>query len=441
MLRATIWRILGNDMPPRDKPGRRLAVLEDMLRNEPEYPEAQKWFLLNRIVDPGWHAALCKVLNNFGARYVNVPFNGLLRSDYETIRLHGININAARNEAISFGHAIAPWSVILDGDCTFTESNWDLILKEMQATEHTPYLSIPHVREGSSKQGEPMLAFHSSSTERFDESIPFGDCDKLNLLWRLGHSNTPGEAAKFVEGSQTKLVGEVTHRSTGVEDTETNLQQRERLRRSSILALCGKVQELYGKASPVKVKDRLGFAELLNSRNLKGNAVEIGNHRGGFCCPFYSNWLGDMFYCVDRYVTDKGVEHWNDHECLVAAMDSTQKPWKFVGLDSAVAAKTFEDDFFDFIYIDAGHDYASVSADLQAWWPKLKPGGLFAGHDYLDGKTKKKPRTDATLEEVKTFTYGVRTAVNEFAASVKHSVSLTSNRREGRSWYWFKDER
>ena len=191
----------------------------------------------------------------------------------------------------------------------------------------------------------------------------------------------------------------------------------------------------------MNVKNRLGFAKLLNSRNLKGNAVEIGNHRGGFCCPFYSSWLGDMFYCVDRYVTDKGVEHWNDHECLVAAMDSTRKPWKFVGLDSSVAAKTFEDDFFNFIYIDAGHDYASVSADLQAWWPKLKPGGLFAGHDYLDGKTKKKPRTDATLEEVKTFTYGVRTAVNEFAASVKHSVSLTSNRREGRSWYWFKDER
>ncbi len=250
MLKATIWRILGNDMPPRDKPGKRLAVLADMLNKEPEYPEAQKWFLLNRIVDPEWHTALCKLLNNSGARYVNVPFNSLLRPDYETIRLQGININAARNEAISFGHAIAPWSVILDGDCTFTKGNWDLILKEMQATEHTPYLSIPHVREGSSNQGEPMLAFHSSSTERFDESIPFGDCDKLNLLWRLGHSKTPGEAAKFVEGSQTKLVGEVTHRSTGVEDTETNLQQRERLRRASIRALCDKVKNLYPKRPP-----------------------------------------------------------------------------------------------------------------------------------------------------------------------------------------------
>jgi hypothetical protein len=244
---ATVWRILGNDMPPRDKPGRRLSILEDMLRNEPEYAGAQKWFLLNRIVDTNLHSTLCAVLTNFGAHYVTVPFDKSLCSDYETIRLYGININAARNEAIALGHGIAPWSVILDGDCTFTESNWDLILEAMQAPAHPPYLSIPHVREGSSIQGEPMLAVHRNSTKRFDESISFGDCDKLDLLWRIGHSRVPGEVAKVVEGNETKLVGEVNHRRTGQAATEVNLTQRERLRKKSIRVLCASVHKLYGK--------------------------------------------------------------------------------------------------------------------------------------------------------------------------------------------------
>lgn len=30
------------------------------------------------------------------------------------------------------------------------------------------------------------------------------------------------------------------------------------------------------------------------------------------------------------------------------------------------------------------HDYCGVMEDLQAYWPKLRSGGIFAGHDYID---------------------------------------------------------
>lgn len=43
----------------------------------------------------------------------------------------------------------------------------------------------------------------------------------------------------------------------------------------------------------------------------------------------------------------------------------------------------FEDGSLDWAYLDAAHDYASVKADLEALAPKVRPGGLIAGHDYV----------------------------------------------------------
>lgn len=38
----------------------------------------------------------------------------------------------------------------------------------------------------------------------------------------------------------------------------------------------------------------------------------------------------------------------------------------------------------DLSYIDADHHYSAVSADIKAWLPTVKPGGLIGGHDYDD---------------------------------------------------------
>lgn len=45
-------------------------------------------------------------------------------------------------------------------------------------------------------------------------------------------------------------------------------------------------------------------------------------------------------------------------------------------------AEFVADGSLDFIFIDAGHSYAAVAADIRAWAPKVKPGGWVGGHDY-----------------------------------------------------------
>ncbi len=36
----------------------------------------------------------------------------------------------------------------------------------------------------------------------------------------------------------------------------------------------------------------------------------------------------------------------------------------------------------DLLHIDGGHDYPAVMADLTAWWPLLREGGVLLGDDY-----------------------------------------------------------
>jgi glycosyltransferase involved in cell wall biosynthesis len=55
-----------------------------------------------------------------------------------------------------------------------------------------------------------------------------------------------------------------------------------------------------------------------------------------------------------------------------------------LAMPSPVAADLFADDSIDFAFIDAAHDYHNVRTDLQAWWPKVRPGGMLAGHDYTN---------------------------------------------------------
>jgi len=66
-------------------------------------------------------------------------------------------------------------------------------------------------------------------------------------------------------------------------------------------------------------------------------------------------------------------------------------------MPSIKAFKLFPPKYFDFIFIDADHSYKGVMADINAWLPLVKDGGLLTGHDY--GGKRKHPGVKKAVDE------------------------------------------
>lgn len=58
--------------------------------------------------------------------------------------------------------------------------------------------------------------------------------------------------------------------------------------------------------------------------------------------------------------------------------------YEYIIGDSADSASKFEDNSVDFVFLDADHVYENIKKDILAWLPKIKRGGVIAGHDYVD---------------------------------------------------------
>jgi len=55
---------------------------------------------------------------------------------------------------------------------------------------------------------------------------------------------------------------------------------------------------------------------------------------------------------------------------------------KVIQSNTSEAAKFYNNESLDFVFVDADHSAKGVSRDIQAWLPKVKNGGVIAGHDY-----------------------------------------------------------
>jgi hypothetical protein len=150
------------------------------------------------------------------------------------------------------------------------------------------------------------------------------------------------------------------------------------------------------KRTITRVPARDELPALLNARELLGRGAEIGVKQGNYSDELLTNWRGAELVSIDPWLSadpDEYVDRSNvsqdefdsyyQQTCeRLARHGSRSTIWR---LTSVEAAEKVADHSFDFVYIDARHDYDSVLEDLEAWCTKVRPGGILAGHDYVDG--------------------------------------------------------
>lgn len=120
-------------------------------------------------------------------------------------------------------------------------------------------------------------------------------------------------------------------------------------------------------------------------------AIEIGSYMGESTVTFAENFsLLDVLYAVDPFDLNFNADHLFDDGNLKDVMDifyQNIKPYekiKHIKDNSKEASKQFDDESFDFIYIDGCHEFSCVIEDIQSWKPKVKKGCFISFHDAND---------------------------------------------------------
>jgi predicted O-methyltransferase YrrM len=115
----------------------------------------------------------------------------------------------------------------------------------------------------------------------------------------------------------------------------------------------------------------MGERILQSNKKITLYTIDLWNH-GGHTSMGHAETIknrgGSMLSAFRSYIEEAGVQH------IVNPIQG----------NSNQVHENFENESLDFIYIDGDHSWTGVKNDITLWWPKLKPGGIMAGHDYFE---------------------------------------------------------
>lgn len=121
----------------------------------------------------------------------------------------------------------------------------------------------------------------------------------------------------------------------------------------------------------------------------KGFFVEMGSWKGrsgSFMATEIANSGKNIkFDCVDHWQGGDGNHEPRCYDIFMRNMRHLEGFFNPVKMASVEAASTYPNGSLDFVFIDGRHDYSSIMEDLNAWVPKVKSGGVIAGHDMIWG--------------------------------------------------------
>ena len=188
----------------------------------------------------------------------------------------------------------------------------------------------------------------------------------------------------------------------------------------------------------LQITYRNQLPSLSNGLGLIGIGAEIGVQTGAYSEIILRESSLRKLYSIDcwkQLKSYKDIANKNQIKQYYYYLKTIVRLFKF-GKRSRIlrrfskeTSQHFKNESLDFIYIDAQHSYNGCKEDIELWWPKLKKGGIFAGHDYLNG----------SLPEGE---FGVKKAVDEFIKKEKQRLFITEAKQgsdaKWPTWYLIK---
>ena len=201
--------------------------------------------------------------------------------------------------------------------------------------------------------------------------------------------------------------------------------------------------------------NRLYFSELCEKMKFKVGA-ELGVQEGIFSKYMLDGWpscekylLVDIWGKQNNYLDIANVDQLKQDRLY----QNTLERLKFYKTKLVIhrnytssAVLLIENESLDFIYVDARHDYCGAMEDMVNWWPKLKYGGIMAGHDYMTAEYQRVGQRNQKVPPEKIDDWGlcgdgktrnegaVKGAVDDFAKLHNSTVLTTVNDGPWRSW-------
>lgn len=139
---------------------------------------------------------------------------------------------------------------------------------------------------------------------------------------------------------------------------------------------------------PVKLKaSRNDLPHLCQALGFTTGA-EVGVWKGEYSRKFCEAMPGVRWTCVDPWAPYAAYRDNKNQQTLIdkayhqAQSNLTGYGVSVLRMSSEAAAPLVPDQSLDVVYLDGNHEDAYIRQDLDLWLPKVRPGGIIAGHDY-----------------------------------------------------------
>lgn len=115
----------------------------------------------------------------------------------------------------------------------------------------------------------------------------------------------------------------------------------------------------------------------------KVKVIEIGTYRGINAQHLFNKLNIDKLFLIDPYVgnSEYSKEDLGKSEKIMKKGFEGEKDVLLIKDYASNVKERFKDESIDFVYIDGSHKYKNVVKDIENYFPKVKVGGIFGGHD------------------------------------------------------------